>query len=64
MAVAYASREAARIAVAPVDARGAHRRAELIDLPALPRAARIAAITRRRHRPRSFVAHDDGVSMS
>ena len=60
--VAYASREAARIAVASVDARGTVGGRELIELPALPRAARIAAL----HGAGSaalFVAHDDGLSV-
>ena len=41
-AVAYGAREAARIAVAPVDASGRIGSAEWLALPALPRAARIA----------------------
>jgi hypothetical protein len=59
--VAWGSREAARIAVAPVDARGAIGTPELIDLPALPRAARIAAASGGAPAV-LFVAHDDGVS--
>lgn len=61
-AVAYASREAARVAVAPVDGRGSVAAAELVDLPALPRAARIA--TPAGGAPAAlFIAHDDGVSV-
>ena len=61
-AVAYASRDAARIAVAPVDAHGSLGAAELIDLPALPRAARIASLGT--GAPSAlFVAHDDGLSV-
>jgi len=60
--VAFASREAARVAVAPVDARGAIGARELIELPALPRAARIAAL--RAGGPVAlFITHDDGLSM-
>src|SRR5215468_874653 len=61
-AIAYASREGARIAVAPVDAHGNVGAAELIDLPTLPRAARIAAVNA--GGPAAlFVAHDDGLSL-
>jgi hypothetical protein len=61
-AVAYGSREAARIAVAPVDAQGSIGRAELIELPALPRAARIAALGA--GLPAALlVGHDDGISV-
>jgi hypothetical protein len=61
-AVAYASRAAPRIGVAPVDAHGGAGAAVLIDLPALPRAARVAAAP-----PGAsaalVVAHDDGLSI-
>ena len=60
-AVAWASRDAARIAVAPIDARGVIGTPEFVELPALPRAARIAAPSG--GAPATlFVAHDDGVS--
>ena len=61
-AVAYASRAAARITVAPVDPQGNVGGAELIDLPALPRVARVA-IPAAGGAAALFVAHDDGISM-
>lgn len=61
-AVAYGGREAARIAVAPIDASGHIGSAEMLALPALPRAVRVA--TSVSGGPAAlFVAHDDGVSM-
>jgi len=61
-AVAFASREAARVAIAPVDRSGAIGAAESIALPALPRAARVAALG-----PAGpaalLVAHDGGLSV-
>jgi hypothetical protein len=60
--VAYASREAARIAIASVDGRGSIGSPESVDLPALPRVAHVASLG-----PGApaglFVGHDDGVSM-
>jgi hypothetical protein len=61
-AVAYGSRDAARVAIAPVDARGAVGVPELIDLPALPRVAHVAALGSAA--PAGlFVAHDSGMSV-
>jgi hypothetical protein len=60
--VAFASREAARVSVAPLDGRGGVGARVLIEVPALPRAARIAAL--RSGGPNAlFVAHDDGLSV-
>jgi hypothetical protein len=60
--VAFASRDAARVAVASIDARGAIGARELIEVPALPRAAHIAPL--HAGGPSAlFVAHDDGVSI-
>lgn len=61
-AVAYANRAAPRVAVAPVDAHGSVGAAEFIDLPALPRAARVTGSIP--GAPAALVvAHDDGVSI-
>ena len=61
-AVAYASRETAHVTIAPVDAQGVIGTPDLIDLPALPRAARIGPL-RVGGSSALFVAHDAGLSV-
>ena len=61
-AVAYASRAAPRIGIAPVDAHGSVGAPEFVDLPALPRAARASGSAP--GAPAALVvAHDDGMSI-
>lgn len=60
--VAFASRDSARIAIAPLGADGAVGPAALIGLPALPRAAVVAPISGGAEAA-VFVAHDDGLSV-
>jgi len=60
--VAFASRDAARIAIAPLGADGALGPATWIDLPALARAAVVAPLAGGTGAA-VFVAHDDGLSV-
>jgi hypothetical protein len=61
-AVAYGARDGARIAVAPVDARGGLGTPEILELPSLPRAAAVASFDP--SAPAALVvAHDEGVSV-
>ena len=61
-AVAFGSRDAPRISIASVDARGAVGVPEVVDLPALPRIAHVATLGAAA--PAAlFVAHDSGISV-
>ncbi|HSP99975.1 MAG TPA: VCBS repeat-containing protein [Candidatus Dormibacteraeota bacterium] len=59
--VAFATRDAARISLAHLSARGVPEAAEEVALPARPRAARLFALEH--NAPAVAVLHDDGLSV-